>query len=118
MFCKGWEIFLKNFVDTDTGSEQFENLPGHDTGSFESRSSPTNFGICDNVFIDFNSHGFDNYKDYLNFSDSSLTNSINISVENNFIFDCVLNGFSSDQILQLKANASAKHGVFFYVVLI
>ena len=50
------EIF-NNFVNTGSGFQHFENLPDHDSCSFESRLSMTDFTVCNNIFINFGSHG-------------------------------------------------------------
>jgi len=54
--CERWKIILENFVDADTCSEKFENLPDHDSCSFENRSSSADFSVSCDKFINANFH--------------------------------------------------------------
>ncbi len=55
-FCELRKIIFRDIFDTDSCSEQFQNLPYHDSCSFESRSSSADFRVCNNVISDINSH--------------------------------------------------------------
>ncbi|MBR9702100.1 hypothetical protein GOV13_04215, partial [Candidatus Pacearchaeota archaeon] len=54
--CELREIILNDFVDSDSCSKQFHNLPDHNSCSFECRSSTTNFSISNNELVNINSH--------------------------------------------------------------
>ncbi len=68
--CERWKIILKNLINADTCSEQFQNLPDHDPCSYKSRSSSADFTVSDDVIINFNPHVGSNdnvvFKDYDN----------------------------------------------------
>lgn len=68
--CERWKIILKNFINADTCSEQFQNLPDHDSCSFESGSSAADFTVSDNVIINFYSHNITTDEEYLKVSDA------------------------------------------------
>ena len=54
--CNLWKIVLENFFNTDSCSEQFHNLPNHNSCSFKSRGSTANFTILNNILINLYSH--------------------------------------------------------------
>ena len=56
LFIKLWEVIFKNLSNSNSCSKQFGYLPNHDSCTFKSRSSTTNFTICNDIFVDFDSH--------------------------------------------------------------
>jgi len=67
-FGQGGVGFIDDFVDCCSSFEHFQYGVDHDSGAFESGSSVTDFVICDDVFVDFDSHCIDDGNDYLNVS--------------------------------------------------
>jgi hypothetical protein len=61
-------IIFKNLSDRQAALKHLKDLPDHDSRAFESWLAMANLAICDNIFIDFNSHKLSNntevYKDY------------------------------------------------------
>ena len=55
LISQGREGF-KDFIDRDISLEHFQNLPNHNSCSYESRLSVTNFSVCNNILINFDSH--------------------------------------------------------------
>jgi len=81
LFCERWKIILENFINANTCSEQFQNLPDHDSCSFECRSSATDFRVNDNVIINLNSHEFSNPDNYLKLSNWLKVSELNVGDE-------------------------------------
>jgi len=77
LFGENWKIVFDDFLLRNASAKQFENLPEHDSCSFESRSSSTNLAVCSNVPVDFNSH--ENYwyygvfKHFVSFEDNFIS---------------------------------------------
>jgi len=49
------EVF-NNFIYANSSFEHLQNLPDHDSSSFKSRLSVTDFSVCNNMLINFDSH--------------------------------------------------------------
>jgi len=47
----------KNFFSRHATFEHFQDLPDHDSGTLESRSTTANFAVRNNILVNFNSHG-------------------------------------------------------------
>ncbi len=66
-FSQGREGF-QYFFNRSSIFEHFQDLPDHDSCSFESGCSTTNLTICNNIIINFNSHNVNDkdkvYKDF------------------------------------------------------
>ncbi|MDI6642321.1 MAG: hypothetical protein QME68_08450, partial [Elusimicrobiota bacterium] len=54
-FAKLGVVISPNFLNGDTGCQQIQNQVNHNSGSPESGLTATDFGISNNVFVDFNS---------------------------------------------------------------
>ena len=69
LFGEHWKIIFDDFLLRNASAKQFENLPEHDSCSFESRGSSANLAVSDNVLVDFNSHEIDSgypvFKDFV-----------------------------------------------------
>ena len=62
------KVIFKDFINRNPCCKQFNYLPNHDSCPFESWLAMTNFSVCNNIFIDLDSHDNDNVKEYLNVS--------------------------------------------------
>ena len=51
---QGWKV-LKNFCNSFSIGEHFQDLPDHDTSSFKSRFAVANFRVSNDIFINLNS---------------------------------------------------------------
>jgi len=71
-FAELWEIILPDFINANSGSKQFQDLPDHNSCFFKDRFSFTNFIISNNVIINFSFHRINNNLDYLNFSNENF----------------------------------------------
>ena len=58
-FCKRDYETGDDIINRDSCFKHLQNLPDHDSGSFESRLSMANLSVCDNILIYFNSHNLD-----------------------------------------------------------
>ena len=56
LFCERYKEGVKNFFDRSSIFQHLQNLPDHNSCSFESGLAMTNFSVCNNEFIYFNSH--------------------------------------------------------------
>ena len=54
--CEGGKIIMDDFVNANSCSEQFQNLPDHDPCSFKSKGASADFRICNDIFVNLNSH--------------------------------------------------------------
>jgi len=54
LFSQRGEI-LQNLFDTFSSSQHTQNLPDHNSGSFEGKLSVADIGISNDIFVDFNS---------------------------------------------------------------
>lgn len=50
------KIVFENLSYRNSCSKQFNNLPNHDSGAFESWLSMADFAVSDNIFVNFDSH--------------------------------------------------------------
>ena len=55
-FCQLREIIFENFFRCNACSEQFNYLPDHNSCAFESKLTVANLTVCNNAFVNFNSH--------------------------------------------------------------
>ena len=62
-----------NFLDSSSFSEHIQNLPDHNSGSFESGLAVADIGVSDNVFVEFNSP-------HTNFNDNKNENDLSNAV--------------------------------------
>ena len=58
-FIYSW-VVIEDFINAHSSVEHFQNLPDHNSCSFEGGLSMTDFTICDNIIINFNSHKINN----------------------------------------------------------
>ena len=54
-FCKGGKG-CENFIYINSSFKHLKNLPDHDSGAFEGWLSVANLSICNNIFINLDSH--------------------------------------------------------------
>lgn len=63
------KIIFSYCINADSSSQQFQNLPDHNSCSFKDRLSPTNFTISHNISINLYLHKINSNQDYLNLSE-------------------------------------------------
>jgi len=63
-FSYSW-VVIEDFINAHCSVEHFQDLPDHNPGSFESGLSMTDFTICNNKFIYFDSHCIEQKDDKL-----------------------------------------------------
>ena len=61
-------IVFNDFFDRDPSLKHFKHLPDHDPSAFECGLSMTDFSICNNIIINFDSHEKESSLDYLKLS--------------------------------------------------
>ena len=67
-------IILENFIKSHSSPQHFQDLPDHDSGSLKSWSSSTDFTVCNNIGVNFDSHCIMNRQDlYKSFSLQPIT---------------------------------------------
>jgi hypothetical protein len=49
-------IIFEDFINAHPSFEHFQDLPDHDSCAFECGLSMTDFAVCNNIFVNFNSH--------------------------------------------------------------
>ena len=61
-------VVLQDFSNCFSALQHLQNLPNHDSGSFESGGSTTNLSVCNDIIIDFDYHNLysreEVYKDF------------------------------------------------------
>ena len=116
--CERWKIILKDFIDTDPCSEQFQNLPNHNSCSFKGRSSATNFTVNNNVVINFNSHDVNKEKEYLKLSEIKVDDEVVNNKKNKDATNVAskvkqicqdYNNFNGNNYLDVSVNDSKKY---------
>ena len=54
--CEGGDKGVHDFFDWDSSFKHFKDLPDHDSSALESRFAMANVSICNDIFVNFNSH--------------------------------------------------------------
>jgi len=62
LLCEGRYETCNYLFNGNSSFKHLQNLPNHDSGTFESRFSMADFTIRNNVLVDFGSHAIDNVK--------------------------------------------------------
>lgn len=65
----GWECF-DDFLNRHPSFKHFQDLPDHYSCAFESGLSVANLSVCNNIFVNFDSHNIDIVKGYLKLFES------------------------------------------------
>ena len=94
--CELREIILNNFINTNSCSKQFHNLPDHNSCSFKSRDSSADFSINNNELINFNSHNINNSEEIFKSFDYGDKKEIENEQRNNSSISLVMMPESSE----------------------
>ena len=76
LLCEGNKECIKNLFYRNSCFKHLQDLPDHDSCAFESRLSMADFAVCNNIFVNFDSHcNNSTNNDYLSFSiEKNLSN--------------------------------------------